>query len=270
MRSLHIRAPFCSGSNYATQTFLGNGLRIQNMEVCGTYGCWKHTLPELLMGVVEPLAYQLTTLVLLIVRHPLAWMASMSTNMQYGISCQESRLLNSCRVMKQDAREITQGLYNYRRCAQPELPTSPLRPLEGIWEQYYSGYRAWASQTMDLGQQALKQQGAPAMWPLRGPVMLIRYEDLLFPAPRDTVVQHVVLAATGVRLNTAVPVKVVTWPAKSHGHPRNLSSAAGAFERCEYLNILHPDAVARVLNSSSVTDLSHSFEYSLPCPLPRG
>lgn len=192
--------------------------------------------------------------------------------------CRDVRMLLGCRVTLQYPSQAANGLYGYlRRCAQPVLPMTPLRPLEDIWASYYSGYRTWAAQSVDLSRQSKfmprfhrRGRGMSNLtaYGVAGPVMIIKYEDMMNVSTAGHVVRQVVLATTGRVLPAAShPMRTVTEASKMHGTSRNLSRAYERYRQCEYLRELPAAVVQRVLTASAhVVALAHSFGYALPCP----
>lgn len=88
-RYARVRGPFCSGTNFVQAVLAANGVHEAGNEsswCASSFGCWKHTPPDLLMGVLSPLSYRQRSVAVVVVRHPLAWMVSMSQNM----ACAES------------------------------------------------------------------------------------------------------------------------------------------------------------------------------------
>mmetsp|Transcript_2877 Transcript_2877/g.6016 ORF Transcript_2877/g.6016 Transcript_2877/m.6016 type:complete len:294 (+) Transcript_2877:426-1307(+) len=252
----HVRGPFCSGSNFVEQTLQLNGL---DETYKAGYSCWKHTPPWLMMNTLDSWVYRASTLVIIVARHPLAWMASMRKRMDdYGIQCMGGAdKLDGCRLIVSEATARFITPY----CTQPLPGPSRLGPLEDIWMAYYVGFRRWASETV-------MYDGLPTQKSARGPVLIMRYEDMLWPSSREHLVRLVSLAMTGrPKASPSAPVKVMSAPAKNHSGrvSASLFEAVDQVQNCTYVREIPRQVLQRAMNSSRLVQLAHSLGYSLPC-----
>lgn len=239
------------------------------------YGCAKHTQPWLItqsvVGVYdEPIELSdrshwlpgSTKLcgTLISVRHPFAWMHSMS-NAPYQVTCGNHKQLARCRFNA----SLPNAMPWHVKCAGPAVDEREFEGLEDLWVAYYDGYRTWAR---DEAYYPLVAERSEKFRIARN-VMFTKHEDLLMrPALMTELIRNFsghAAEATGEFELIEKPTKKLTW-GRYAGFLLNYTQEA-AFELSRgYCAFLPKSVITRAQKNPAVRRLAASFNYSLECP----
>lgn len=205
-----IRGLQNSGTNFLAQFLRMNGAIAARSDLDPSrVGCWKHTPPWWFPSNFHPANPKLPAAeVLIIVRHPLAWVLSM-TKWHYEIHCEDWKTMTRCFVTS-CYRNLICPVF----CAPSN--TRPHAHLEDLWSQY-------------------TQEWIFARHERR--VLIARYEDAVLNP--DAFLYHI------GHTSFSRPAKVPQSPSKRHGHPHNYSVAQENL-RTPFFSGLSPSLITRI------------------------
>jgi hypothetical protein len=253
-----IRGLFNTGTNFVDDVMRQNAfdstsIHFKHATAVGPtdlFGCWKHTPLWLLLYSrthVYDMSSQLTTalLTVVVVRHPLAWMESMSRHW-YNLKCKDNERLTKCAFSGMHHNAL-------HYCAGPDTDKTEFPGLEDLWYEYYRSFRQYSSEL-----QLVKGRE-------RNTVML-RYEDLVLSEVSvikflKTKLPSQSIKGGDIQVNPPSAHPKRSSEKKDSG-PSNLQEYQEYLKTFGYLAKLPPSVVERVVSKkSTVMELASDFGY---------